>query len=292
MSIEEVVESRRFDILMGLVFLVFIGALSFTGLLGALLNVFIWAAVLVATVLAYIASKFAPPEPAEKSSWFVELLIASFTVAMFYALLSRAPGLFYGMTLAFSALMVVLAKPKFGPTTGATSTGLGVGVASFVIVFLLSSLLYVFSLTSITAALPALSIMQIEGPLMLLLVAIPEEMWARAMMYSALKKYVGARTAAFWSFFWFIVMHIPSRVQSLVDLVLLPVIIGLISIAILPIFYVYVKYQEHPLFSIMAHTTYNTLILGSQSFLGMIGAVVGLAAVYYVIKGYERGGGR
>jgi len=293
MALAELVAEHRYSVLMLLALLLLIGV---SGALGGLFGIFLMPfAVLSAAVaagLAAIARGFAPEEPPAARSWFVELYTASLTVAMVYALLAAGAGIFYMALLGATASALILARPRFKRITPAdVSTGLGAGIAAFIIVFLIASLLgLVMGGTSLVRDIlgqSLLAIAQLEAPLMLLLVAVPEELWARALMYSAVRRYVPAKTAAFWATLLFIAMHIPTRV---VWGIFAPFVIGLIGISALVICYVYYKYAEHPLVSILAHTTYNSLLYAvSYGFITAVGVAVGLAVIYYVIKSYAVG---
>lgn len=293
-SLVDVFAEHRFDLIMMFALLLLLYVTMFSGLLGAIVNMLlVIPAYLAALGVAYLAMMWAPDTPPEKQSWFAELLAGGLTALTVIMLFEGTFGLFYGVILAVSSIVVLASKPKFWAVVDVASTGVGAGVASFVIVLLLSSFLsviYHFSLTDMLHALPisvfTFDTMQIEGPLMYFAVALPEEMWARAMMYSAMKKYVGAKKAAFWSTFTFIVMHIPSR-ESGLGILYLPFVIALIGIGVSVFIYIYEKYAEHPLFSITAHATYNTLISTAGDVYSMLMGVAGVAIMYFIAKAYK-----
>ncbi len=292
----EAIARNRYNALMGLVTILFIAltmaiSSAMYGIFAILLNVFVWAAFGVSFLLAWIASRAVPEEAPERSGWLPDMLAAVAFAVMSYSVLSGQPGLFYGVVVALSMLGLLVTRPKFRTMVEPALNGALTGFVSFIIVLMISVVVGSFVQESFRDVIGAsvLSIMQVTPLAMLFLVAFPEELWARAWMLSGMSRVVGRRTAVFWSTFLFIALHIPSRVATLgLGTILLPIVIGMIGIAILPIVYIYAKYAEHPIFSIAAHTVYNSLIYAvfAGDVVYMVASIAFLAAAIYVLRMY------
>jgi len=93
---------------------------------------------------------------------------------------------------------------------------------------------------------------------MFLIVALAEELWARLTLGHGATAVASPRTAWFWSMFWFLFMHVPTRLKYGF---VAPVILTFLGI-IVAVFLVFYKMNPNLFTAIVMHAVYNTLLVG------------------------------
>lgn len=271
----------RYSVYMALALALFLAGSSIKG---SLTPELIWS-VGVALITGLLAALLAPSEGPVKHSWFGELLSSSTVILLVLSLFYDLPPFFYyAVMLAGSSIFLLALRPRFLRRPDMATVGLVTGITSFVVVYLLASL--VTMLTGLELAFTTFK-MQMLAPLMFLVVAIPEELWARAFLYSSVKQFVGSRTAAFWSAFWFVAAHLPTRTEELSGTYLLAVTVILAS-ATLIFTYIYMREIEHPMVTVLAHTTYNTIIGAIGSPIDLVFGIAVIALIWFAFRSYAR----
>jgi len=198
-------------------------------------------------------------------------LLPSTSVLMFGTLFYRVGFLFYWVTIVMAVAFTLLYKPPKMPKPDMRVGILG-GFTMFIVAILVSILLGAFGVADSGQTIQALQfawipvgfdadanpIAQLTAIQMFLIVAMGEELWARLTLGFGATALTGPRTAWFWSSFWFLFMHVPSRLQYGL---LAPVIIALLGTVMIP-FYIFLKKNPNVFTGIVMHATYNTLISG------------------------------
>jgi len=165
-------------------------------------------------------------------------------------------GVFYGVVMAFVAVVSVII----------TSQILGVNKADL-------------------AQLSTLSIVLSIGPAVtLLVVALPEELSFRFLYFNAATQVAGSLLPAFFSTTFFIFMHAPTRLAyGTLGLVAL----AIITVVTLILVYGYIRECPTPLYSITAHTVYNSILgfFASESIVEVLVGLLVLALIIYMLKG-------
>jgi len=210
--------------------------------------------------------------------------VATGTLPLFMLMLFEAgAGVFYTAMAALCLAAWVLARPKFQARVEPVTNGLLTGALMFVVALVMSAFLPAVTGERISALDLALCMapasgMQLDPFLMLWVVAIPEELWARVFLVSVLAPTFGARAAAFTSQLLFTWLHVPSRVMSLGGSAWMAIlVIGVNSLILL---YGYLKHAHTPLYSVVAHMTYNSLL--SMLFYNLAGAVTVLVFILVI----------
>jgi len=198
-------------------------------------------------------------------------LLPSTGILMFGSLFYRAGFFFYWITIVMAVAFTLLYKPPKMPRLDIRIGILG-GFTMFIVAILVSVLLGAFGIADSGQTIQALQFAwipvsldadnpisaQFTALLMFLVVAMGEELWARLTLGFGATALTGPRTAWFWSTFWFLFMHTPSRLQYGL---LAPIIIAVLGTVMIP-FLVFFRKNPNVFTGIVMHATYNTLITG------------------------------
>ena len=230
----------------------------------------------VALIFGLAGYLLAPPPTAGSVGGFrhqlLVFLLPSTSVLMFGSLFYGMGFMFYWVTITMAIAFMLLYKPPKMPKPDIRIGVLG-GFTMFIVAILVSVLLGAFNIADSGQTIQALQFAWVpvrldadSNPItaqftaieMFLIVAIGEELWARLTMGFGATALTGPRTAWFWSSFWFLFMHVPSRLQYGL---FAPVIIAVLGTVMIP-FYVFLRKNPNIFTSIIMHATYDTLISG------------------------------
>jgi len=224
-----------------------------------------------------LAGYFLAPQPTAGSvggfrHQLLVFLLPSTSVLMFGSLFYRAGFFFYWIAIVMSIAFMLLYKSPKLPKPDMRIGVLG-GFTMFIVAIIVSVLLGAFGIADSGQTVQALQfawipvdlgadanpiVAQLTAIQMFLIVAMGEELWARLTLGFGATALTGVRTAWFWSTFWFLFMHVPSRLQYGL---LAPVIIALLGTVMIP-FLVFFRKNPNVFTGIVMHATYNTLISG------------------------------
>jgi hypothetical protein len=224
-------------------------------------------AVLPFALVAYYLAPRAVAESGGFRSELLTLLLPAVNILMFVALLVRLGAFFYWNIMVMAVAFMLLYKPPKMPRPNILWGVLG-GVAMFITVILVISILTIAGVQGATteAVLLAWSIpemgqgvaAQLEAILEFLVIALGEELWARLTLGYGGSAVAGPRTAWFWSTYWFLFMHTPSRLQYGM---LAPVILAILG-TVMVVFLLFFRKNPSVWTGVVMHATYNTLLAG------------------------------
>jgi len=264
-------------------------------LLGLILGFIAVLCMAVALILGLTGYFLAPTITASGVGGFrqqlLTFLLPSVSVLMFGSLFYGMGFMFYWLTIVMAVAFILLYKPPKMPKPDIKVGVLG-GFTMFIVAVLVSILLGEFKIMDSKQTLQALQFAwipvsfdtnanpitaQLTAIEMFLIVAMGEELWARLTMGFGATALTGPRTAWFWSSFWFLFMHTPSRLQYGL---LAPVIIALLGIVMVP-FFIFFRKNPNVFTGIIMHATYNTLVTGF-SYGTLLADVIVLGILVYV----------
>jgi len=254
--------------ILALAFTVFaLGAAA--GLIGMVASYVVGLCALAVLPFAAAAYYLAPEVQSESSGFrreLLTLLLPAVNALIFIALLARLGAFFYWNMMVMSVAFMLLYKPPKMPRPDIKWGILG-GVAMFIAAILIISVL---ALAGVGAAAEAVLLAwavpemgqgaaaQLEAIVTFLVIALGEELWARLTLGYGGTAVAGPRTAWFWSTYWFLFAHTPSRLQYGM---LAPVIIAILG-TVMVVFLLFFRRRPSVWTGVTMHAVYNTLLAG------------------------------
>jgi len=255
------------------------------GLMGPVMSLATVMSAAVCAAFALVGYALAPSGVHSESSGFRKEVLAVALPAvhalMFISLLSGTSGaVFYWVTIIMAAALLPLYRVKL-PSPD-IRIGVFGGVVMFVTAVIITALFSVASAEAVLAWQPVdlqAPEQQVYAVQMLLVVALAEELWARLTALWGGAAVAGVRTAAFWSTFWFLFAHVPSRLRYGLQA---PVIIAVLG-TVLAVFLIFYRVSPSVWTAVVMHGTYNTLLAGMY-YGTLIAELVLLAVLVYAIS--------